>query len=841
MSSERLLLTNKPEDALWGSFVVSKTPEHMHTYIDDQRGRISSVDDVVGSQFITIIKDIPDRKHSMEERLNLRFSAESNNGVRFSLDAGESLGQTTPSLNVEAILYTEDEENFGSEIPHVFPTEENEIFRWKEFPIEDGVAYLGGVKDTPKNDTTEKQPYIIEVRGKNSKIHECDYDEGWSERPIVDSDSHLIGKSQMVACTDHKLIPTVLKVAEAQRLNQSTIVIGASRWHSHNETVYYDYSQYEAYGDPTITLQNATHHYGDHVIGQNENHVTYREIHGNTELKEHMDLIAEVGREKFWEMVGVMEEMHKRKLQPFEKSTILRHLLTLETKFEESLILSQKLAERSNAGQREFNGRIALNNPEMKDHVEWFQKHLPDSTKIFVLDGIVVESQRAGLKRLVGSDETSSMVVNDVLQSATSLNLGAENPWISAIDMVENTFGIRDNMCVAYHPGLKQRYGLDKLIAQYPQDREDLSIYSESSATMVNSMAIESSLAYVDRIRFDLPKGNSPEEKTKLFASLEKLKKQRQENNLTLPKILAIKGTWHGGSGPAREGTAFNASSGSDLRQEPSYVDRCLPLPTRENMEEFLSILAEKVEAGEAGGIIMETVVGDAGIVEADPEIVTQALEILKNAKVGSQKIELPFILDATQQQARMDDYWGVSHIPELQNYNNLIVTTAKSASNGQPFGFAVIPNNIAQSAYPYSNITTNQLNGAILRAALVADIVNDPRIRNHIETVGNMMEQVASEYEVELRGRGMNRGIFTGNAELMEISQFSLLLNRGILVGALPSTIRFQPCLLENQKTVELLLRSTLEEWKKVENGELSESVKKAVDASNEASGLNM
>jgi acetylornithine/succinyldiaminopimelate/putrescine aminotransferase len=136
--------------------------------------------------------------------------------------------------------------------------------------------------------------------------------------------------------------------------------------------------------------------------------------------------------------------------------------------------------------------------------------------------------------------------------------------------------------------------------------------------------------------------------------------------------------------------------------------------------------------------------------------------------------------------------------------------------------------------------ITTNQLNGALLRAVLSADIVNDERIRNHVDSVGEMMEDVAEEYDVELRGRGMNRGIFTEDPEKMEIAQFALLINRGILVGALPSTIRFQPCILEDKYTIELLMRSTLDEWEKVKNGDISVAVQEAVDESQKMTGLN-
>jgi len=55
-----------------------------------------------------------------------------------------------------------------------------------------------------------------------------------------------------------------------------------------------------------------------------------------------------------------------------------------------------------------------------------------------------------------------------------------------------------------------------------------------------------------------------------------------------------------------------------------------------------------------------------------------------------------------------------------------------------------------------------------------------------------------------------MNRGIETGSKELMEVIQWHLYIKYGILVGALPATVRFQPMLLEHPETIRNITKAT-------------------------------
>lgn len=839
--NERTIITTTADKASLKDWGVAPIPEFMSRILVGEEGIISSVDDIAGSEYVTILQDIPDRQKSHGERLELRNSENDNYGARFSITSKRPYrGYEEAQISVDPISYVPTKN--WQEVPRfAWEPEDETQFESLMLPVENGVAYIGGVVDSVLQEefnTSKNSPYLIEIRGENSQIHYLsDTENKWTTRKAEENIASLIQRANTIVCTDNELLPKILNLVRSEQFDPNKKIVGAYRPHTHKRQGYYHSKFFNESGE-LLPLDGAPG-YPDIDRG---NVFETREIHGDPELKNHLNMITTVGREKVWDMISMMEEVHRRKLSVVERSNLQRELLEGERKFLGAQIMSRKLAERSVRDQRHLSSRVAMNNPRMNKDMAWLDNHTPDSAKAWVLDGLVIDTQRGSIKELESEEHGFPHQVNDVLGSATSLNLGSNNPWVKLINSAEGLFGVGDNVCYAYHPGLKQRYGLEKLINLYPSGKQkDIMIHSESSGTAVNSIAVESALAYVDKIRFGLKEGETPEEKAELDRRLQELKEKRQSGEVTMPKLLAIDGTWHGGTGLSREGTGFGTTKHYDLRQDPAWIDRSLPLPTRENLEEFLTIVQEKVESDEAGGIIMESVVGDAGIIEADPELVKQVVNLMSNVDVNGHKINLPIIIDAVQQQGRMEGYWGIEGNQELREYNNLVLTTAKSASNGQPFGFTLMPKEIAQAAFPYSQITTNELNGALLRACIVADIVNDERVRNHVNKVGKMMEEVAEKYGVELRGRGMNRGIYTGNPQMMETAQFSLLINRGILVGALPSTIRFQPGILEDATTVKLLMRSTLDEWKKVERGQVSEDVMKAVNYSRKTTGLNI
>lgn len=493
----------------------------------------------------------------------------------------------------------------------------------------------------------------------------------------------------------------------------------------------------------------------------------------NPELAHHVRTIQAVGRETLDWFFDLFPDL--RSANPLDRNLLEAQLAYLERLYFGALRLSQILSEQAIREGRINPRRSVWFNPEMQALINRAREVFTPQTLVWQLDGIGLLRQRGGLKEVYaaggkGWKSQFDDVFHDVLGSATSLNLGAEFPYASIVGTIASQMGIGDNFCLPYHPGLHQITGAEVLSSLYPNPTE-VYIFTESSGTAVNSAAIEAVCAYGESV----------------FPG-------------KLPKVLQIDGTWCGGLGTAKEGTGFGVASQAEKRGT-RWVDRCLPLPTAENRDWFLKIVEEKIARGEAAGVFLEPIVGDAGIVPVDPQLIKELIKILKQGANGH---PLPIIVDTVQQgTGRTGNFWGIEHLPELQNYPYLVLTTAKSSSNGQPFGFMIIPKQIAEKAYPLSMITTNSGNGGLLRAVVVAKFVTDPRIQEIIDKNAQIIDEVATQYGLNLRGLRMNRGIETGSRELMELIQWHLFIKYGILVGALPATVRFQPMLLESPSTI--------------------------------------
>ena len=194
-------------------------------------------------------------------------------------------------------------------------------------------------------------------------------------------------------------------------------------------------------------------------------------------------------------------------------------------------------------------------------------------------------------------------------------------------------------------------------------------------------------------------------------------------------------------------------------------------------------------------------------------------------------KNQLPIILDCVQQLGRTGSYWGDNVDKVFSDYDLLVITTAKSASNGQPFGVVMLSEKVSNAAYPLTQITTNQMNGPLLRVLLVAQILTNNRLQNWLKKKAVEIERVADEEGFDkkmLLGKYLNRGVYVGNNDKVKLTQLALLLEDGILVGALPNAIRYQPMLLELSETNRAVARAIFRRVKKIISGDVSADVLK-------------
>ena len=603
-------------------------------------------------------------------------------------------------------------------------------------------------------------------------------------------------------------------------------------------------------------------------------------------MEQHWATITGAGRAALTDIITGLQDYSHGQLRLNGRrpnDLLLETVGTLEDQYRGALDLSLTLSVRALAGERTYPGRSRWFNEDMDEMQQRVGETFSPHHLASVLDGIVVASHRAGLKELVGPyeelEDSSQLIVHDTLMSATSVNLGPGFPYAAAVPLMESLMGIEGNMCLAYHAGVHQVFGAEKLKEMYPQTNpaaKDVKVIAESSGTAINSMAIEAVVAYAEQFHGQLAKWlghdihglgimdegqkaealrnarskmvseivtNHPELEGVVDAenpTVKDLHILEAAGHVDMPKVLAINGTWCGGYGTAAEGTGFGVAQHAELLGT-RWVDRSLPLPTHENREEFLRLLKEKIASGQVAGLILEpNIIGDAGIINTDPDLLREIVAIMNKGDHGH---SLPIIADCIQQgSGRTGQYFGFEgkNYAALRDYPLLITTTAKSASNGQPFGFALMPQPIVDAAYPLSMITTNAGNGATLRAVLVANFVNRPEIQKIIDRNAQVMEQVANKYGLTLRGMRMNRGINAGSPDAAEYLQLALLLQDGILTGGLPAAVRFQPMLLEHPQTIYNLMHVVCRRIKALETPESIPAF--IIDAFNRSSssGLN-
>ncbi len=482
------------------------------------------------------------------------------------------------------------------------------------------------------------------------------------------------------------------------------------------------------------------------------------------------------------------------------KKLLAEEFEVLKERFIQSIYLSSHLAKKAFKSNRSNESRVPSHNQTMRRYRDSIGSIFPPAANLWILDGLVIENQIAGIKKLVGIDKEDGSVI-DVLGSATSLSLGAENPWLVKIDHIEDHLGIRDNLGAVYHPGIRQGFAFGQLINFYPgkKAQNSLVIHAECSGAIVNTIAIESVAAYAEK---------------------------NLSSKHALPLIYAVDGSWAGGYGTAREGTGFGVDQIITKRTgKRLWVKRCLPPPILENKDGFIKVIRRGLKNGELGGIYLEPdVIGDLGMIKTDSGTLKEAVTILNEAGI-------PIILDCVQQLGRTGGYWGENVESIFKDCRLLIVSAAKSASNGLPFGFVIMPKVIANAAYPLTQLTSNQMNGPLLRAVVVAKVLSNQKMQNWIKQKSKDIAYIAKQYNLSignkgLRGKYLNLGVYVGDNNNVKLVQIALLVEDGILTGALPSCIRYQPMLLEFSETNQLIAQIIFRRIQKVLRGDISPTV---------------
>jgi acetylornithine/succinyldiaminopimelate/putrescine aminotransferase len=465
-----------------------------------------------------------------------------------------------------------------------------------------------------------------------------------------------------------------------------------------------------------------------------------------------------------------------------------------------AIMRAETLARRAKAGVGPVaTDRISSINPRVSDALATIHHGFPVAADAWVIGGLLFKSQTAGIKTIIGCTDDEADII-DSFNSASSVALGAENPWLVQADRIEDYLGIRDNVCIAYHPSVRQGYAMQELIKLYPggTPKDQIAVHMEGSGSIAATIAIESVVPYVEQ----------------------------REGKPNMMRVLAIDGTWAGSYGAAREATGFGVDEGQTRRAgSRQWADRCLPAPTAENADEFIRVITQKLAQGTVAGIYIEPdIIGDIGIIAVEKPLLRKVRQIMEAHN-------LPIIIDCVQQLGRTGSYWGENVDTILHGYPLLVTVTAKSAANGQPFAFTLMPKEIADAAQPISQITTNQMNGPLLRAVTTARIMSDPAFQQWIAFKTDKMNKAiecSGASTTEVRGKYFNRSFVVGTNEEVKLAQLSLLIQDGILVGALPNALRYQPNMLDLTTTNTLVVETILNRIAELKKGNVHAAVER-------------
>ena len=134
----------------------------------------------------------------------------------------------------------------------------------------------------------------------------------------------------------------------------------------------------------------------------------------------------------------------------------------------------------------------------------------------------------------------------------------------------------------------------------------------------------------------------------------------------------------------------------------------------------------------------------------------------------------------------RTGTYWGENVDTVLSDFPYLILTAGKSAANGQPFAYALIPEEIDKHTYPLSHISTHGGNAGLLRALMVQRLATAPEIISLVQKKTEILESIAKRHgfaigDGGLRGKYMTRGIYVGDNNKLKKIQLQLLIEDGI------------------------------------------------------------
>lgn len=278
-------------------------------------------------------------------------------------------------------------------------------------------------------------------------------------------------------------------------------------------------------------------------------------------------------------------------------------------------------------------------------------------------------------------------------------------------------------------------------------------------------------------------------------------------------KIIAFEKSYHGGTFLSLASNGFESLK-KNLHL-PDYFTH-LPYPTKDNLEQTFLRIEGILEDGDTAALIMETILGDGGILEPDPMFYREIKELLhKHGAI--------LIFDEIQTgMGRTGKFWG------YENFG--ILPDLFCAGKGLGAGYAVISACIGRAEIIDSlencqhafTLASHPASCAI--GLRVIDAIEKENVLENVDEVNKIIKKEfekleGTKYFSEVRGFGLMLGIALNSENSIGPHIGKICLKNGVYVGyygANNNVIRVHPSLTIDRDTAikasRLIVQSVIE-----------------------------
>jgi len=290
--------------------------------------------------------------------------------------------------------------------------------------------------------------------------------------------------------------------------------------------------------------------------------------------------------------------------------------------------------------------------------------------------------------------------------------------------------------------------------------------------------------------------------------------------------VISFKNDYHGTTGLSQPASYFHSYSDGIYNPQPSDFPKHIYPVTEEQKHQTLKEIEKDLSSGHVGGVLMETIQGDAGVLLPTPGFIVELKEMLE-------QYNALLIVDEVQTgMGRTGYWWAIEHeeiVPDL-------IVTAKGLSAGYaPISAIVGREDVIDSLFPGQEVFT--FTGHAPSTSLVTEVIHYIKRNNLVDrsaqkgqVLKNKLQEVQQQYpEVikEVRGRGLMIGMeINQQKQGDEAKVFAMRgVEKGIYFGYFgknDEVVRIEPPLIIKDESIDQIVEVTAEVASEMKKGHI-------------------